>query len=262
MKIELSKDEQKQLDNAVQQNPIRKWFTARETMKFEVGDVLVKHMKVYDWKTSEHSWKVENINSDTKMAQRYVYIYEDEVGIGYFKQLKVSTGKLGVELFCATDFDFDSTKFEVDPEYAEHTLLDVEFDIKAVHKKANEAKKIIMKMNRKIGVKPKTVKEYNDFFEKVKVGDEIFTSTDYAGKRLNSMTIDKIEKIAVQTVDQNLGWWWRRFKENNPQGVDASDTYKVTYKDQYSSKVERYVMEWNNHIFFATKPALEDKKQS
>lgn len=259
MKIDLTSLEKKQLDQAVQSNPVRKWFTARDTMKFEVGDVLVKHIKVYDATTNDYIWKVENINSDTKMAQRYVYIFEDEVGIGYFKQLKVSTGTLGKELFCATHFDFDSTRFEVDPEYAEHMLLDAEFNIKTVHKKSLEARRIITKMNRKAGKKLDTVKEFNDFFLKLNAGDVFYTTSDYTGRRLNSYNIQKIEQIPITKIDDNYNWWWRSFKEKNPKGVDDTFVFKIAYTDNYG-KQERFIMEYHGAIFYMQEPAKEDKK--
>lgn len=253
MKFKLDADEQSQLDGALASCKVRGWFKAKENMKFEIGDVLVKYISHYDYGTKERDWKVENINSDNKMAQRYVYIHEDENGIGYLKQLKVSTGTLGKELFSLIDFDYEYTRFEVDPEYAEHTLLDADFDIQAIHKKSLESRKIASKMNRKLGIKPVTIKEHNDFFNTLNVGDVFYTTTDYTGRYLREYTILKVSKIDVKKLDQSQDWWWRRWKEKNTNAIDDTYTIKLEYKSQYGTD-SNYVLALSGEVYYKSKP--------
>lgn len=261
MKVELKPDEQKQLDQAVKNNQVRKWLAVRDTLKFEVGDVLIKLFRRGGYNDEKVTWVPENIASDTKMAQRYVYIFEDEMGIGYFKKLRLSDGTLGKEMFSITDFDFDSTRFEVDPEYAEHTLLDAEFDIKEIRKKALEGRKIATKMNRKMGQKFKTLKEINGFFEKLNVGDTFFTTGDFTGRYQNEYKINKIEKVPLAKLKSDYrNYSYQRFEEEfkNKGGIDDTETYKITYTGTYAQ--DRHVFELLGYIFYMQKPAKEEDK--
>ncbi len=263
MKVSLNANEQKQLQNALDSNKVRRWLQQKEQMSFEIGDVLIKKLKHTDYSTKNTTWKVENINSDNKMAQRYVYVYEDEYGIGYLKQLRVANGTLGKELFCLTDFDFTCTRFEIDPEYAEHVLLDADFDIKQIHKNSLAARKIVTKMNRKVGIKPKTLQEFNDFFEKLKVGDTFWTSGDYTGRYTQEYVLTAINKVTIQDLDRINDWTWRRFKERLKDkgipGVNATYTYKFSTKGGYTYK-DILPMEFRDYVFYLQKPALEEKK--
>lgn len=272
MKFDFTPDEMEDLQHTVQTNNVHRWFLAKDSLKFEIGDVLLKYIVRYDRDNLDANgepslrWYPENINSDAKMAQRYVYVYEDEFGIGYIKQLKVSTGKLGVELFCLTDFNYEGTKFEVDPEYAEHTLLDADFNIKDIHKRSLEARKIIIKMNRKIGTKPQTLKQFNNFFSKLKAGDTVYTTSDYTAKYIQTITITDLKTITVDQLNRENDWGWRRWKERNKtkkkmedSGVDDTFTYKMFFKGHYGDE-ERVVTEYNDQIYFTQKPAQEEKK--
>ena len=256
MKVELTAIQQKQLDNAIKENIVHKWFSIKDSIKFEVGDILVKHIKSWDRMTGTDSWMQENIMSDNKMAQRYVYIYEDAFVIGYLKALKVSDGKLGKELFCMTDFDFVNTRFEVDPEYAEHCLLDADFNIKAVHKKASEGRKVIANMNRKIGVKIHTLKEFNDYFSKLKVGDIFFNARDFTGKYCAEFIIKKIKIVSVASLNANSDYTWRKWKERNPSSLNASDAYEIVACNiKYNTDQTLSICDSNGDVFFLQKPA-------
>ena len=259
MKVELDSDQQDQLKGALDSNQVRRWLIQKENMKFEVGDVLLR----YSLQTRGHNdpkWIVENINSDNKMAQRYVYIYEDEFGIGFVKQLRVSDGSLGKDIWCMTEFDFGYTKFEVDPEYAEKVFLDGEFDIREIHKASLANRKIITKMNRKIGTKPRSLKEYNDIFDNLKVGDTFWTTSDYTGRYMQEFTLTNIKQVSVQTLNRENDWDWRRWKEKNTGHVDAPHSYKISYTGTYPRQ-DCLITSMRGDVFFMTqKPAQEEKK--
>lgn len=262
MKVELNADELEQLDYAKQTNLFRKWFANKDNMKFEIGDVLVKHLLRRDYDTNKDHWVVENINSNNKMAQRYVFIHEDEFGIGYIKQLRVSDGTLGKELICLTDFDYDYCKFEVDPEFAETTFLGAEFDIKAVHKATLANRKIITKMNRKIGTKPNSVKQFNSFVEKVGVGGVFYSTSDYTGRYEKEYKIVKLEKITTTQLERNQEWFWTRLKEKKDIAVDDNFIYKVeTTGGYYSTRSYYFIENFRGNVLYISKPVQEEEKQ-
>lgn len=260
MKFDLNQDEQQQLKDAVDANPVRRWMKQKDQLKFEVGDVLVKMLKRVDWQTKAVSWAAENINSDNKMAQRYVYIYEDDTGIGYLKQLKVSNGELGKEIFVLTDFDYTSTQFQVDPEYAEMIFLDAEFDIKDIHKKSLEARKIVTKMNRKSGMKPKSLSDINKFFESLNPGDTYWITSDYTGRYKREEIFHSKKVISVTMLDRTNDWDWRRYKKKH--AVDVTDTYSIKYHDvTYKSDYDQTTYSIFDHVFYKTEPVQEEKKK-
>jgi hypothetical protein len=247
MKFELTAEYKKQLKHQLESSNIRKWFQNRDNMKFNVGDVIVKYFLRTDYKTSKQSWVMENINSDNKMAQRYVYIYEDEFGIGYIKPLRVSDGTLGKDIFCMIDFDYTCTKFEVDPEHAERVLLDADFDIRDI--------------NKKIGQKPKSLQEINDIFDKVNVGDTIWITYDYTGRHFEEYTITAIKKVTLKDLEGGYNYTWKRWKEKNKDKVNSTYCYNVSYKGTWQ-RDDRSITEWLDYVIYTKqKPALpEDKK--
>lgn len=264
MKVELTKEQEAEIKYALDNNSVRRWLQQKDNMKFEIGDVVLKYNLRTDYQTKKQSWVAENINSDNQLAQRYVYIYEDEFGIGYLKQLRVANGSLGKELYCLTDFNLKEVKFEVDPEYAEKVLLDGEFDIKEIHKASLRARKIVTKMNRKIGKKGKTVQDFNDMFDNVKVGDTFWTTTDYTGRWIQEYKITKIEKVAIKDLESKNDWTWRNWKEraknNKIQApVNSYYTYKIDATSTYG-KQGHMVVEFNtNVLYFTQRPAQEQK---
>lgn len=253
MKFELTKSDQSILDRAVKNNITAKWLANKHNLKFEVGDVLIKLIKKYKTDT----WVPENIVSDVKMPQRYVYVFEDEHGIGYIKPLRISDGKLGVDLICLAEIDYDDNKFQVDPEFAEATLLDAEYDIKKLHKNAHQGRKLAAKMNRKIGVKPTTLKEYNKFFETFQVGDTIYTSHDYTASWVDKMVITQIEKVTIQELEKTREWWWDKWKTRNPQGLDDTFLYKFHYQGSYRAE-SKFILNVGT-ILYKQEPAKEEK---
>lgn len=269
MKFTLTPKEQQELDSEVKNNPIRTWLQFRENMKFEVGDVLIKSYRRQNRETSEYEWIPETISSsDSKLAQRYVYVYEDDQGIGYLKMLKVSTGTLGSEVFCMTNFDYRGTRFEVDPEYAESQLLDSSYDIRDIHKKSLEGRKIATKMNRKIGKKLIKLSELNTFFDSLAVGDTFWSSGDYTGRYVTEYKVTKLDKVPISLMDKvSGGYSWRNYKEKNKDAVDSSETYRISFPNRYpsgsnSKDEDKYAYEFarGGYVLYKQKPVQEDKK--
>lgn len=273
MKVDLNDREQKQLKNVMEKNPLRKFLLNRGNLNFEVGDVLVKRLVRYNYNDKTTSWVTEPISSSNQMAQRYVVVFKDEFGISYLKQLKVSTGKLGNDLYCVADYDYDSTRFEVDPEYAEQIFLDGDFNIKDIHSKSLEARKIITKMNRKQGIKFKTLKDSNDFFSTLKPGDKYWCSADYTAKWVVEYEIVKVSQETTNKMESSNEWSWKSFKDNHVRNktdkVAINDNFatKLTVKEiqhNYNSNRTRDIYAFDHGrdmVFYKSPPAREDKSK-
>jgi hypothetical protein len=268
MKVELDDKQKQQLEGEMNSNPIRKWMVIKEFMKFEIGDVLIRKQARYKPR-DETEWITENINSDNKMAQRYVYIHEDEFGIGYIKQLRVANGTLGQEIWSMTDFDYKSTRFEVDPEFAEATFLGGDFDIKKIHSQALEQRKIITKVNRKKGQKFKTLQGFNDFFDKLKVGDKYWTTQDFTGRYKTEVVINEIVKVPMSAQDIQSDYMVRCIMECEREMTRKGEAFTPFFNSSYTYKVStssrhrdnRYVFEYRDYILYTQEPAIEEKKK-
>lgn len=257
MKFELTIDDKSEIANALENNHTKMWLQIKSELKFEVGDVLVKLFKRYDRETSTTKWITENIQSDFKMPQRYVYVHEDENGIGFIKPLRISDGTLGKDLLCLTDFDYRETRFQVDPEYAEHMLLDAEFDITAIRKKANEGRKVVIKMNRKLGVKPKNLGDWNNFFESLKTGDKFWVTEDYTGRWNKEYTFISKKKITIAALERENDWDWGAYRDKLKENsilLGATDTYKIKYSQDAYPDRESWTFSWGGCCVFKSKP--------
>ena len=255
MKIELTKEDKEALDNMIKHNHVRAYLKAKENMKFEIGDVILKYH--YSRYSDKPGWEAEKLhNSDnSKMPQRYVYIHEDDCGIGYFKKLKVSDGTLGVELFCMTDEVSEDVKFEVDPEYAEHNLLGVDFNIKDLHKQSLEQQKIVTKMNRKNGIKPQKLSEANAFFANMKKGDVFYESHNFTGKYYYKKTFTKLVKVMIKDIKSD-DWNWNYYSRDSKDYIDDDHFYEVHYTTDYGSDDARsYRYSKGSYVLFNREPA-------
>lgn len=268
MKVELTDREQKQLNHTIERNPMRKFLLKRDELSFEVGDVLIKNIR--RWKgANQYEWSAEPISSENKMPQRYVCIFKDEFGIAYLKQLKVSTGSLGKDIYVISDYDLDSTKFEVDPEYAETTFLDGDFNIKDIHKKSLEARKIVTKLNRKSGVKFKSLQDGNKFFNGMKPGDKFWMTSDFTAKWCEECELISINAMTIHTLESNSDWVWRQYRDRlsstqKPHVINESFTFKIKYKandGSYSRDKDNLIFNLGRDmVFYKSPPAREDTK--
>jgi len=279
MKFDLTDKDKKVLERKVKENLFHKYLANVHNLNFEVGDVLIKKLARYSSQRSEvdREWNTESVSSDNPMPQRYVYIYKDEYGIGYAKQLRVSDGKLGNELVCFTDYDWDNCRFEVDPEYAEHTLLDADFDIKKIHAQSLEQRKLITKMNRKIGIKPKGLKAFNEFFSSMKKGDHYWVSSDFTGKYIQEYEFQGIVgTFTIAQMDSKSDYGWRnRTREPKERAIWCDDDKAIRLKIcdvtksshsswRASTPQECYSFDHtgaHSWVFYKQQPAVEDKKK-
>lgn len=251
--MEITGKTRKRLDEALK-NPVSTYLKSKETHhQFNVGDVLIKKELRGD------EWRIEKISYDSVLDQRYVYIHEDEHGIGYLAKLKVSNGKLGDEVFCmATDFNFNGLKFEVDPEYAESTFLGADYSLKDIHNKAMAHRKIATSMNRKLGKKCTDLNQVREFFKDMKQGDVFYSTDNYTGRKITTYTFKSIKDVAIAKIDNH--WEAKTIREKYPN--EAYIPY-VTY-DRLSSWGSNYPNEGQymtyfiHDILYKSKPATEE----
>lgn len=165
---ELTDDDKKTIKSQQDNSPAVRFLRTKDNFNFSVGDFLIKVHKSVDGK-----WEPETISHVSDQPKRFVCIHEDEYGIKYIKPLT----SLGKEIPYITQLTEVSewTRYTVDPEFAEHIILDGEnnFDFSEKRKQDKARREATTRKNKKI-----CVRIWNDTIEGVlaslKPGDKVW----------------------------------------------------------------------------------------
>lgn len=140
-------------------------------MNFQVGDFVIKMNKNY-----QDKWKVETISHVSDIPKRFICIHEDEYGIKYLKQLTSMGDELPL-IIQLTDIN-EWTRYQVDPEYAEHIMLSDGEDFTFADKRKEEKarREQITRKNKKISTKTNDLDLIDQIFKDLKSGDKFWFS--------------------------------------------------------------------------------------
>lgn len=174
MKYDITLEDKQTMERDMQTDRTLKHLKNLSFYKFTIGDVLVREEK-YNNHDGKCEWKVRM--ADTNLAYKYVYVFENELGVGYIRRLSVNGRKFVERPMCITEFDPDQTRFSLDPEYADHMLLsaeDEEFDTKTRYADAKKKREQIHRKNKKIAVSLLDEAAAVAWMNTLKVGDQIW----------------------------------------------------------------------------------------
>lgn len=260
MEVKLTKDDMDSIKDVREESPVCRFFDHKGKVQFSVGDVLIKKTKNYDDK-----WTTEMISYNSGMPKRYVYIYEDEHGVGFLKLLKTSTGTLGKETICIADELQDShTKYVVDPDYMDSVLLgDGGFDIKAVRKAIKVKKERIIAHNKASQVKPASLKELNDFFGSMMPGQSFYTGSNdgrYTQEyKILSITKKYVKKMSEEDQEDIEYCLDDDYGKPDPLKLNDNIAYKIAY-DDYGTTEEVGNWTFVNDCLYSGRPlTIEDE---
>lgn len=134
--------------------------------KFSVGDILIREDKYGD------NWKVKI--AACGLPYKYVYVFENDLGVGYIRRLSVSGEKFVEMAVCVVNFDPRQTRFQLDQAYADHILLAAdgdELDIKSAYSDNKKRREQIHRKNKKATVKINNKTDAYNFLKSLKPGD-------------------------------------------------------------------------------------------
>lgn len=250
MKFDLSKDEMKEIEMVENDSNICQYLKNQHKVKFNVGDILIRKMK--NW---SDKWVAETINSDTGMIKRYVYVYENQYGVGFVKSLKTSTATLGKETICIADIDYEADKFEVDPEYADQVLFgdDQAFNIKELHKRAKEKKSRVKEINEKSYVKYSKLSELNEFFSKLSPGTTFYQGYDLLGYHITDHKIVSLKRKYISALSIELRDHLNYLIQLDHIEVDDKKIYVIEVADTYGNIFELSA-DFGNKALYMNKP--------
>lgn len=177
MKYEITKDDKAIMQYDMHNDRTLKHIRNLSFYKFSIGDVLVREEKYRKAGSAEveYEWKVKM--ADCGIANKYVYVFENELGVGYIRRISVNGRKFVDKATCVTEFDPDQTRFVLDPEYADHMLLadaDAEFDAKSRYDEIKKKREKINRQNKKLRIPLETRELALAWVKTLKVGDQIW----------------------------------------------------------------------------------------
>lgn len=193
----------------LQSNPVMKYLRNQEALKFKVGDILIKQSKWGD------KWKTDSTAIGT--PKKFMYVFENEMGIGYIKQIKVDGSGFTNYLQCVVNFDGEWNRLVLDPDYVDHMLIGEEgeeFETSTAHLNKKLERKQNMAKNRKLCLKMKEKEEW--FFHKAKVGDTFWyghTFKDLVKREYRIAAVTKnqdgqVHQLHILMVGENYARPW------------------------------------------------------
>lgn len=202
--------------------------------KFSVGDVLIREDKYGE------QWKVKM--AACGLPYKYVYAFENELGVGYIRRLSVNGKKFVEAPTCVVHFEPQNTRFVLDPAFANHILLapeGEELDVKSEYSDIKKQREAMHRKNKKIALKLDTDADVLDFMKTLKPGDQF-----WSGWSIRSIRKDPniVSKVYFEPGALNLD---RHFVE-----CVASGLYS------YNTKFNAYNLK--NHLIFLQKPLFMD----
>jgi hypothetical protein len=178
MKPELDKSDKNWLEWHKKNNPVIKFIRNKSAISFQPGDILIKEEKFGE------EWRIVPVSPKSQVAKKYMFMYEDEYGIGYVKQLKAETAEYVHSLTCLASIDHDRIRFQVDPEYATHILINGEgtYDHSVEYKLVKERREKVRAENIKLQMKPNRFgSDLSVVFSKLSIGDKFWIAEDLGG---------------------------------------------------------------------------------
>jgi hypothetical protein len=233
MKYDITQEDRDTILHDMQNDRTLKHLRNLSFYKFSIGDVLIKEEKYskHDG-TNTYEWKTSIAGCD--LPYKYVYVFENELGVGYIRRLSVNGRKFVERPVCVTEFDPDQTRFVLDPEYADHMLLSSEdeaFDTKSRYDTLKKKREQIHRKNKKLRVQIADDAQAAAWMRTLKVGDQLWWG----------YSISNIYKEAyyVQSVDCGLGMVDARcsVKLTNVPGGGSQAAYGSTI---YANNLTRY----------------------
>lgn len=228
MNTTLSAEDKKDMALYAENDPVVIYLKNRDSQRFEVGDILNKLLINY-----EDKWEVETVSYKTKSPKKYVFMGEDQYGVGYVKALKADGKEFIKGLFCLASFNSDNIRFQVDPEFATATLLGSDgYDHNAEYKLIKDRRKKAREDNRKIVLLDKDLETY--LFSTLKVGDKFWIASDLSGHGREEWTIVKqhkkkkdedgryisIDHAGRYTDDRNILYFYHPVFTSKPVSVE------------------------------------------
>lgn len=221
MKYEISADDIKIMQQDMETNRTLKHLENMSFYKFSVGDVLVREDKFHlGWKASL---------AGCGLPYKYVYVFENKLGVGYIRRLSVNGKKFVDVPICVLNFDPAKTRFSLDPEYADHILLspdEADFDAKSRYAEIKKRRERIHRKNKKARLYFSDAQACNEWLKSLNIGDKLWRGSNLGNIGKEPMHVHKVY------VDKNPDLSWLQVL-SSPNGYP----YKQNVKQLMGSNI-------------------------
>lgn len=259
MKYEATQEDKLMMENDMDTNPIMRFLKNRESYSFNVGDILIKQHKRWSDESDESDEWITESNSPTGAPKKYMYVFENELGIGYVKALKVDGSGFTRALTCITTVDQEHNRFVLDPDYVDHMILgeDGGFTYNEAYKAKKAFRDEAIAKNKKLLVKVTNPKKLVEWYNGLKVGDKVWYGTSYEQLARQYCIITSIDEIPVKKLDQYRLDLLKRYDIlNNIKSYKKLhvETYGNCYTDGSSYLHEMEMTDWQWRKVMMTQP--------
>ncbi len=223
--------------------------------KFTIGDVLIREDKFHNYKDGTTEWKVRLDSSN--LPYKYVYVFENELGIGYIRRLSVNGRKFVETPVCVTQFDPDDTRFTLDPAYADHILLaseDEEFDTKSRYAEVKKKREQVNRKNKKIAVPMADEAAVLAWMNTLKVGDQLWYG--YSIGNIEDKPYFVHEVVATQPLDWKPAFSYYGVKDEFKPYIKMAQHAPNTTPTGYSYVNQMYVSNLLRRYVFNQRPTF------
>jgi hypothetical protein len=234
-------------------NPAVRFIKHQESFRFNIGDILVMQYKYGD-----EEWLTKRAGP-TETPVKYMYVFENEVGVGYIKKLRSNGKGFTTMTTCLADLDPTTTRLILDPEYVDHILLSSgeEYDYSRMHAEKSSFRKAAIEKNKKLLVDMSTPQARVDYFYSLKVGDIVWMGTCWDDIVNDVRTVVDIQDIPISELAKaKLG-----YNSPNVETVKASaegrliKNYRiVVLKTQEGWDRNYSILELHGYKFLKSKP--------
>ena len=204
MKYDITPEDIKIMENDLKNDRTLKHLRNMTFYKFAIGDVLIRENKSYKG-DGELAWKVDLGSGD--IPQKYVYIFENELSVGYIRRLSVNGRKFVDRPICITELDPDVTRFKLDPEYADHMLLsageNTEFDTSSRYDELKKRREALHRRNRKLATPITDYTAAIAWMKTLKVGDQFWYGHSISNIYKEAYCIEQINFVSPPAAKHN-----------------------------------------------------------
>jgi hypothetical protein len=187
-------------NNDLVNNQTVKFIKHQEHFKFNVGDILIMQRKGY----GDTEWVSERTSHITDTPTKYMYVFENELGIGYIKQLKADGSGFTTLLTCVAEIDPNRQRLVLDPSFVDHLILsDKEdaFDYNLERRNKASFRRRAINKNKKLILDLSDTLFRVTWFHGLKKGDKIYMGYDWEDITAGPTEITRIEEVSKLTMN-------------------------------------------------------------
>lgn len=259
MKYEITPEDRQVMEYDLKTDRVLKHLKNLSFYKFSIGDVLIREEKYRNYGNADTLFEWKTKLADCGLPNKYVYVFENELGIGYIRRLSVNGRKYVDKPICVTEFDPDQTRFALDPEYADHMLLsseDDEFDVKSRYDEIKKKREQIHRKNKKIRLDLQNETQAVEWMKTLKVGDQFWW-----GHSISNIYKEPyfIHEINLQTGIQSTAFG-SYYSNNRPHirvSTTAPNTNTASGFSSHGSVI--YATSIPSYLFFNQRPSFVEE---